>query len=665
MHGARSSVSPQADGCQGASESDAVRAPWREAIHSAWSVGSRVCGVCCCAQLFGVGSGGRPAQLGGAGADRSPAPYSAPQPISGVSCPSASLCVAVDSAGSVVTSTDPLRGPWSIANLERVPPGFIHHRPALCLLLCAVSCPSASLCVAVDGSGNVLTSTNPAGGTGAWTRPRISQPGYDELLAVSCPTVSLCVAGDDSGDVLVSTNPTSPAPWTRFQVNAHGSPQAYTPIRGISCPSAQLCVAVDGAGDVITSTDPTGGSGAWTLSKVEEAPPCNGYGCAGLAGVSCPSSAPCVATDDDGDVVSSTHPTGGASVWTVANVDGSKRLNGISCQSDSLCVAVDNVGNVITSGVPTGGTGSWTAAEVDKGNSISGVSCVAAPLCVAVDIAGNVLPSTDPTGGAGSWEPNNVDGTNPLSAISCPSATLCVAAGGDGHMDSSTNPAGDARAWTVTRLHAANRLDGQGVSCASKSLCVAVDAQGDAISSTRPAGGVGAWSVVHADRACQAALNCLENGLPAFPTGVSCPSVSMCVAIDSAGNAVASSDPTGPASAWTTTPIETSCPPNSGLCVKQLEAISCPSVSLCVAVDGTGHVLTSTRPTKPSERWKIFGTPRHLGVNREHSEPDAVQAVPAPGRRSLSDSGAEARVKRPHVLQACTFPRATPTAPAA
>ena len=54
------------------------------------------------------------------------------------------------------------------------------------------------------------------------------------------------------------------------------------------------------------------------------------------------------------------------------------------------------------------------------------------------------------------------------------------------------------------------------------------------------------------------------------------------------------------------------------------------------------------------------GTPHHLGVNREHSEPDAVQAVPVPGRRSLPDSGAEAWVKRPSVLQACTFPRATP-----
>src|SRR5450755_3299463 len=59
------------------------------------------------------------------------------------------------------------------------------------------------------------------------------------------------------------------------------------------------------------------------------------------------------------------------------------------------------------------------------------------------------------------------------------------------------------------------------------------------------------------------------------------------------------------------------------------------------------------------------GTPRHLGVNRIPSEPDAVQAVPAPGRRSLPDSGAEARVKRPNPLQLAGFPGAPPTEAAA
>src|SRR5437588_11249404 len=33
----------------------------------------------------------------------------------------------------------------------------------------SVSCPSASLCVAGNSAGNVVTSTNPTGGAGAWT----------------------------------------------------------------------------------------------------------------------------------------------------------------------------------------------------------------------------------------------------------------------------------------------------------------------------------------------------------------------------------------------------------------------------------------------------------------------------------------------------------------
>ena len=35
--------------------------------------------------------------------------------------------------------------------------------------LYGVSCPSSGLCVAVDRAGNVVTSTNPTGGAAAWT----------------------------------------------------------------------------------------------------------------------------------------------------------------------------------------------------------------------------------------------------------------------------------------------------------------------------------------------------------------------------------------------------------------------------------------------------------------------------------------------------------------
>lgn len=37
---------------------------------------------------------------------------------------------------------------------------------------------------------------------------------------------------------------------------------------------------------------------------------------------------------------------------------------------------------------------------------------------------------------------------------------------------------------------------------------------------------------------------------------------------------------------------------------QQLDSISCPSVSLCVVVDSEGHVVTSTDPTGGPSTWK-------------------------------------------------------------
>jgi hypothetical protein len=64
-------------------------------------------------------------------------------------------------------------------------------------------------------------------------------------------------------------------------------------------------------------------------------------------GVSCPSSGLCVAVDDNGNVVVSSNPTGGAAAWTVTNIDGNNSLRGVSCPSIDLCFAVDGIGNVV------------------------------------------------------------------------------------------------------------------------------------------------------------------------------------------------------------------------------------------------------------------------------------------------------------------------------
>ena len=172
--------------------------------------------------------------------------------LRGVSCPTTTLCVAVDDAGNVLTSINPTAGPsaWRIAHIEKTPDALPN----------AISCPSASLCVAVDNAGNAITSTNPTGGPAAWTSSRVSQGAN---LAVSCASTALCVAWG-SGDAIASTNPTGGA-------GAWHSVKLSTGI-GVSCPSISLCVAVDGAGSVATSSDPASAAGAWAVAPIDVFP---------------------------------------------------------------------------------------------------------------------------------------------------------------------------------------------------------------------------------------------------------------------------------------------------------------------------------------------------------------------------------------------------------
>ena len=86
------------------------------------------------------------------------------------------------------------------------------------------------------------------------------------------------------------------------------------PISAVSCPSVSLCVASDNNGDILTSTDPTGAANTWTSAPVDVP------GCA-------PQSRPCeseqlLALDDTGARPVDTAPPGsGASIGNVA-LDG-------------------------------------------------------------------------------------------------------------------------------------------------------------------------------------------------------------------------------------------------------------------------------------------------------------------------------------------------------
>lgn len=66
-------------------------------------------------------------------------------------------------------------------------PTLIDGQPPFLQGLRSVSCPTTSLCVAVDEHGNVVTATNPTGGQGAWTTANASGNADVFLTSVSCP----------------------------------------------------------------------------------------------------------------------------------------------------------------------------------------------------------------------------------------------------------------------------------------------------------------------------------------------------------------------------------------------------------------------------------------------------------------------------------------------
>lgn len=351
--------------------------------------------------------------------------------------------------------------------------------------------------------------------------------GKGHLLRLSCAAVICALAAMGVGAGLARAN--APLAWTVTNVEQvdEGS---VAGLSGVSCPSTSLCVAVDGGGVVVTSTNPTGGATAWSVASLE--------GGIGLDSVSCASVSLCVAGDSNGDVVTSTDPTGGDTAWTVTNIDpNSIALNeddvdGVSCPSTSLCVAVDDDGSLFTSTNPTGGAAAWTATQADPDGVLDGLSCPSTSFCAAFDSSGNIVTSTDPTGGGAAWTVTHADPHGGLDDLSCPSTSFCGGVDNAGNFLFSTDPTGGAAAWRFP-IHdnaALNRL-----SCPTTSFCATVDNNGNFVTSTDPTGDAMAWSVDGVDPGAEA-WNHNYGGL--YVSGLSCPSASLCVAVDKGGNVV-------------------------------------------------------------------------------------------------------------------------------
>jgi len=165
-----------------------------------------------------------------------------------------------------------------------------------------------------------------------------------------------------------------------------------------------------------------------------------------------------------------------------------------------------------------------------------------------------------------------------------------------------------ATPWVPAKLPGpAGKVFLLGASCPSPSLCVVTGTNNLIASSTNPMGGSAAWDYTYVG----------EGPWPetdSWPTaeisgkqieGVSCPSTSLCVAVLNQGSIYSSTNPTGRASAWKTVQID-----DQGRNT-HLFGVSCPTVSFCVAIAGKrgeeSKILTSTGPTGGPEAWRSVG----------------------------------------------------------
>jgi hypothetical protein len=293
--------------------------------------------------------------------------------------------------------------------------------------LTAVTCINTTTCIALDSTGNLLSST--ANGLGpaapsAWTAPApigfVGNGGG--FTAISCPDgLGFCAAFDSNGNVFYSNDPlSSPPTWKTYAAlneifggnseTGENTDQADAlactpPNPGESAPAA--CFAADTHGNLVYTKEITGARnefGDLTWSEPYSADPSwDEFEPTAITSLSCPGVSLCLGTDHLGNIIESTEPikqTSSGEQWHVLNsvdagagsANGSPGVLGISCPSTTLCVAVDGSGNILYTESPTTtAQGGWTiVSSLNPEGGITGISCPTTTECVITDQDGDI-----------------------------------------------------------------------------------------------------------------------------------------------------------------------------------------------------------------------------------------------------------------------------------
>jgi hypothetical protein len=317
--------------------------------------------------------------------------------------------------------------------------------------LSGVSCPTTSWCVAAGGA-----STGPAiaadwDGT-AWSATSVPQSGHGTLSAVSCVSAAFCVAvGDVAGR---STTQGRIAVWNDLVWVGVSGPKVRS-LDGVSCVTTTFCVAV-GASDVDGHATTLFWNGRrWR----DQAPASPGSGrLADLRGVSCTAPDACTAVGVR-QRASKAFTLAPLNTILIERWDGRHwirqsapdvrhdygALSAISCPTRTSCTAVGDV--AVSQGDASGAfserwngtrwsiTTAGLPASLADHALLGSVACTTSTSCTAVGGKGEAGPTpSEPlveTWTAGHWSPEATphEPFAELNAISCAAATACTAVG--------------------------------------------------------------------------------------------------------------------------------------------------------------------------------------------------------------------------------------------
>ncbi len=299
-----------------------------------------------------------------------------------------------------------------------------------------------------------------SGSTSSWTVVNKQPAAISSLSAISCPTATDCVAvgsNFNSNTAIVLYTSDAGTTWSRGT-----PPSTFNTLTSISCVNASECLAT---GSTSSSTpqmliETTNGGATWNVVNTV---PGN---VAVLNSVSCASLLGCAITGlsvvSGGGVAAYIGTSSNMGfTWSTDTVPSSiKALNNVSCFGSNTCIAL---GATTATGAPTtaiyttnanfGTAGvAWTSANLPSGiTALSGVSCASSSDCWIVGATTTTTASgttntpmilnSSANGIAGAWQTQTPPtGGTSLQGISCGSTSNCVAEGTAVVSQASTGP---------------------------------------------------------------------------------------------------------------------------------------------------------------------------------------------------------------------------------